>query len=119
MEVGVEVLAQNPVTGEERHTNSCFVTFVALDDEGRPIPVPPLLVETEEEQAPLRRRPAPPRGAAGQAGEITPPIGAFAPLRNLHCPERYTAVTEKRCRTQGAGCWLGTGRLYCAPFAGP
>jgi acyl-CoA hydrolase len=50
MEVGVEVLAQNPVTCEERHTNSCYVTFVALDENGRPAPVPPLLVETEAER---------------------------------------------------------------------
>lgn len=51
MEVGVRVLAQNPMTGEERHTNSCFVTFVALDDEGRPTRIPPVLPETEEERA--------------------------------------------------------------------
>jgi len=50
MEVGVEVLAQNPITGEERQTNSCFVTFVALDEEGRPTRIPPLLRETEEEE---------------------------------------------------------------------
>jgi acyl-CoA hydrolase len=58
MEVGVEVLAQHPITGEERHTNSCFVTFVALDEEGRPTPIPPLHLETEEERA---------RFAAGRA----------------------------------------------------
>lgn len=51
MEVGVRVLAQNPMTGEERHTNSCFVTFVALDEEGRPTRIPPVLPETEEERA--------------------------------------------------------------------
>jgi acyl-CoA hydrolase len=51
MEVAVEVLAQNPVTCEERHTNSCFVTFVALDENGRPVRVPPLLVETDDDRA--------------------------------------------------------------------
>lgn len=50
MEVGVRVLAQNPVTGEERHTNSCYCTFVALDENGRPTRVPPLLPETEDEK---------------------------------------------------------------------
>ena len=49
MEIGVKVLAQNPVTGQERHTNSCYATFVALDRDGRPAPVPPVLPETEEE----------------------------------------------------------------------
>jgi acyl-CoA hydrolase len=57
MEVGVRVCAQNPVTGQERHTNTCYCTFVALDEKGRPAPVPPVLPETEEEQA---------RFAAGQ-----------------------------------------------------
>ena len=50
MEIGVKVLAQNPVTGEERHTNTCYATFVALDDKGRPARVPPVLPETDEER---------------------------------------------------------------------
>jgi acyl-CoA hydrolase len=50
MEVGVRVMAQNPVTGQERHTNTCFCTFVALGDDGRPTAVPPLLPETAEEK---------------------------------------------------------------------
>ena len=50
MEIGVKVLAQNPITGEERHTNTCYATFVALDEEGRPAPVPPVQPETDEEK---------------------------------------------------------------------
>jgi acyl-CoA hydrolase len=50
IEVGVRVEAENPVTGELAHTNSAFAVFVALDDNGRPIPVPPLILETEEER---------------------------------------------------------------------
>ena len=50
MEIGVKVFAQNPITGGERHTNTCYATFVALDAEGRPAPVPPVLPETEEEK---------------------------------------------------------------------
>lgn len=50
MEVGVKVFAQNPMTGEERHTNSCYATFVALDENGRPTPVPPVLPETPDEK---------------------------------------------------------------------
>ena len=50
MEVGVKVMAQNPITGVERHTNSSYVTFVALDEEGRPVRVPPVLPETAEEK---------------------------------------------------------------------
>ena len=38
MEVGVRVEAENPRTGEVRHTNTAYLTMVALDDEGRPDP---------------------------------------------------------------------------------
>ena len=49
MEVGVRVEAENVITGEVRHTASAYLTFVALDTQGKPRPVPPLLFETEEE----------------------------------------------------------------------
>jgi uncharacterized protein (TIGR00369 family) len=50
MEVTVEVLAENPVTGEQTHTNTAYLVYVALDDEGRPTSVPPLQAETEEDK---------------------------------------------------------------------
>jgi acyl-CoA hydrolase len=50
MEIGVKVFAQNPITGDERHTNTCYATFVALDENGRPARVPPVAPETEDEQ---------------------------------------------------------------------
>jgi acyl-CoA hydrolase len=50
MEVGVRIEAENLRTGERRHTNSCYLTFVAIDSNGRPVPVPPLLPETDEER---------------------------------------------------------------------
>jgi len=49
MEVGVRVEAENIITGVVRHTASAYLTFVALDEKGRPREVPPLLIETEEE----------------------------------------------------------------------
>ena len=48
MEVGVRVDAENPRTGEQRHTNSAYLTMVALDEEGRPTGVAPLLVDGSE-----------------------------------------------------------------------
>jgi acyl-CoA hydrolase len=50
LEVGVRVEAENLLTGGKRHTNSCYLTFVAIDEQGRPVPVPPVLPETEEEK---------------------------------------------------------------------
>ena len=50
MEVGVRVEAENMLTGVRRHTNSCYVTFVAIDREGKPVQVPDLILETDEEK---------------------------------------------------------------------
>jgi uncharacterized protein (TIGR00369 family) len=50
IEVGVRVEAENLLTGARRHTNSCYLTFVAIDERGRPVPVPPVLPETDEER---------------------------------------------------------------------
>ncbi len=50
MEVEVKVLAENPVTGEQTHTNTAYLVYVALDDEGHPTNVPALITETEEEK---------------------------------------------------------------------
>ena len=49
MEVGVRVEAEELLTGRHRHTNSCYLTFVAVDRNGRPVPVPPLKPETPDE----------------------------------------------------------------------
>ena len=50
MEVEVQVIAENPITGERIHTNTAYLVFVGLDDEGRPTPIPALIIETEEEK---------------------------------------------------------------------
>ncbi len=50
MEVGVKVLSENPLTGQKRHTNSCYLTYVALDDNRVPTEVPPILPETQDEK---------------------------------------------------------------------
>jgi uncharacterized protein (TIGR00369 family) len=50
MEVGVRVEAENMRTGVVRHTSSAYLTFVALDDNLRPLPVPELITETSEEK---------------------------------------------------------------------
>lgn len=55
MEAAVEVVAENPITGEQTHTNTAYLVYVALDDEGRPTPVPQLQAETEEERQKMER----------------------------------------------------------------
>jgi acyl-CoA hydrolase len=50
MELGVRVEAENLFTGKKRHTASAYLTFVALDAQGRPTPVPQLILETDEEK---------------------------------------------------------------------
>ena len=51
MEAEVQVVAENPVTGEQTNTNTAYLVYVALDDKGHPSPVPALIVETDEEKA--------------------------------------------------------------------
>lgn len=50
MEVGVRVTVEDLRTGATRHTSSAYLTFVALDDDGKPTPVPPVIPETPEEK---------------------------------------------------------------------
>ncbi len=55
MEVEVQVQAENPISGERTHTNTAYLVYVALDDQGLPTPVPPLLAETEDEKRRLEQ----------------------------------------------------------------
>jgi acyl-CoA hydrolase len=60
MEVGVRVEAETYATGRHVHTSSAYLVYVAIDDEGKPRPVAPLLAENEEQrqrqhEAQLRR----------------------------------------------------------------
>lgn len=50
IEVGVRVEAEELTSGRRRHTNSCYLTFVAVDRNGRPIEVPPLRAETPDDR---------------------------------------------------------------------
>jgi len=61
MEIGVKVWSENLLTAERKHTSSAYLTFVALDDLGKPVAVPAFEPRTEEqkrrwEQAELRRQ---------------------------------------------------------------
>ena len=51
MEVGIRVETENIQDGTRRHTNSCYFTMVAVDRDGRPVPVPELIPSGEGEQS--------------------------------------------------------------------
>jgi len=53
IEAEIKVTAEDPTTGEQVHTNTAYVVYVALDDERRPTEVPPIRASTPEEQAKL------------------------------------------------------------------
>ena len=70
IDVMVEVRSENLLTGAREHTSTAFMTFVAVDERGRPLAVPPLSPETDEDRRlqadalerrayRLRSRPAP------------------------------------------------------------
>jgi acyl-CoA hydrolase len=50
MECGAKVMSENLMTGERKHTSSAYLTFVALDENNRPVTVPPVIPETEDEK---------------------------------------------------------------------
>ncbi|HYC26880.1 MAG TPA: hypothetical protein VEB67_02515, partial [Nitrososphaerales archaeon] len=50
MEIGVRIEAQDPTSKRSTHTGSCYVTYVAIDQSGRPTPIPKLLVSTADEK---------------------------------------------------------------------
>lgn len=51
MEIGIRVETENIQNGTRRHTNSCYFTMVAVDRDGRPVPVPALVPSSEREQS--------------------------------------------------------------------
>ena len=50
LEVGVDVFSEDSVTGIRKHTTTAFLTFVSVDETGKPVPVPPVLPKSSEEK---------------------------------------------------------------------
>jgi acyl-CoA hydrolase len=50
MEIGIRAEAQNLLTGERRHTNTCYFTMVALGEDGKPTPIPSFTPTTDNER---------------------------------------------------------------------
>ncbi|MBN1305381.1 MAG: acyl-CoA thioesterase [Anaerolineales bacterium] len=50
MEAEIQVIAENPITGKQTHTNTAYGVYVALNKHGQPTAVPPILPETQAEK---------------------------------------------------------------------
>lgn len=50
MEVGVKVWVEDLIRGEEQHVSSAFLTFVAVNQDGKSVPVPPVIPQTDDEK---------------------------------------------------------------------
>jgi len=50
MEIGVRIEAQDPTSRKGTHTGSCYLTYVALDEKGKPCPIPRLILTTPDEK---------------------------------------------------------------------
>ncbi len=55
MEAQIQVVAENLLTGECVHTNTAYCVYVALGEDGRPVPVPPLIPEDESQRERMER----------------------------------------------------------------
>ncbi|HAX68160.1 MAG TPA: acyl-CoA thioesterase [Anaerolineales bacterium] len=55
MEAEVQVVAENPITGERTHTNTAYLVYVGLDENNHPTAIPQLMADTEEEKARLEK----------------------------------------------------------------
>jgi acyl-CoA hydrolase len=55
MEIGVKVMTENLLKGERRHTCSAYLTFVAINAEGKAIPIVPVIPETDDEKRRYRQ----------------------------------------------------------------
>ncbi len=91
MEIGVRVDAENPLTGDARHTNTVYLTMVALDADGRPAPVPPDSTPTRPSSSGGCARP---RCAAPTASPSAPRWRPGAPRGQL----ATTAYRSAGCR---------------------
>jgi len=72
MEIRVDVQSEDLLSGERRQTLTAYLTFVAVDGKGRPRPVPPLILETEDERREARDAEARRVARLNQRDRITP-----------------------------------------------
>ena len=87
MEIGVRVEAENLLTGEIRHTNSAYLTFVAMGENGKPSPVPPLILETgvdhRRNREAIERRTVRKEERKRETASAAQPEAGVSPLREV------------------------------------
>ena len=87
MEIGIKVVTENIRNQVVRHTNSCYFTMVAVDDDGKPAEVPMLAPANAEEQELFE--------AAQQRRELRQEMEQRRPLRRSQCPPRQTPPSAR------------------------
>ncbi|MBI4665612.1 MAG: acyl-CoA thioesterase [Nitrospinae bacterium] len=50
IEIGIRITSEEMTTGNVVHSNSCYFTMVAVDENGKPSPVPALILETGDDK---------------------------------------------------------------------
>lgn len=104
MEVGCRVETENPRTGERRYTTKAYLTFVALDSNGRPRKIPELVPVTREERRRYRsaeerrtdRLRAAGRAAHAEAARVPLALPSSPKRRKAHPSSRRRAASKTR-----------------------
>ncbi len=91
MIVGIRVTSLNPKTNVEKHTNSCYFTMVAKDDDGKPTQVPKLILEEPVEV----RRFYDAKNLKAMRSEIKKMLGKE--VKDISFEEMKKTLTENRC----------------------
>ncbi|MGV6861224.1 MAG: acyl-CoA thioesterase [Putridiphycobacter sp.] len=91
MIVGIRVTSLNPKTNVEKHTNSCYFTMVAKDDDGKPTQVPKLILEEPVEV----RRFYDAKNLKAMRSEIKKMLGKE--VKDISFEEMKATLTENRC----------------------
>ncbi|KAA3647980.1 MAG: acyl-CoA thioesterase [Chloroflexi bacterium] len=74
MEAEVRVVAENPLTGERTFTNTAHLVYVALNEDGKPVPVPQIECENEQQERRKKQAEARQEYRLQQAREVEPSV---------------------------------------------
>jgi acyl-CoA hydrolase len=100
MEVGCRVETEDPRTGERRYTTKAYLTFVALDSNGRPRKIPEIVPVTREEKRRYRSAEARRKERLRAAGRAADAEAARTPLASSAAPKRRKVHPRRRAASK-------------------